>query len=280
MKWFQGRPFVQIAQDHQFDRCLAGDFTATYKWLQTNLDDAQAPLIAYRDVPLFLNVDRVDPAAALEWSFIPASRLIFNGPDEGQRRQVRTYLSQFKDLLVAVGANEVKNAVRPELKLSPAEEVLKRFRAAFDVQRRNEQFTDVVLKSSDDEEFVAHRTVLAAASPHFEILFTGPWAEARGDVKIIPVPDVSSDILKPILGKLKHYIVNINNTEGCSDYIYTGTLQDSQDQDDLKELLELSDAWEMRELFSIIENQLISTITLNTCEEGELHQFPSLWYTD
>ncbi|KAK7696314.1 hypothetical protein QCA50_000968 [Cerrena zonata] len=239
-----------IAQDHKFDKCLAADFTATYKWLQTNLDDAQAPLITYRDEPIFLNVDRVDPAAALDWTFVSASRLIFNGPDEGERRQVRVYLSQFKDLLVAVGAKEVKNAVRPILQLSPAEEILKRFRAAFDDQRRNEQFTDVVLKSSDDEEFVAHRTILAAASPHFEILFTGPWSETRGDVKVVPVPDVCRDILKCIL-----------------DYIYTGTLQDLQDQDDLKELLELSDLWDMRELFSIIENQLISTITLDTCEQ-------------
>lgn len=175
--------------------------TETYKWLQTNIDEAQAPLITYRDQPLFLNVDRTDPAAALEWNFVSASRLIFNGPDEGERRRVRVYLSQFRNLLVAVGAKEVISAVRPELQLSPAEEVLKRFRAAFDLQRRNEQFTDVILISSDDQEFVAHRTVLAAASPHFEILFSGPWAETRGDVKVVPVPEVSSNILQAITGE-------------------------------------------------------------------------------
>ena len=190
-----------IAQEHPFDKCLASDLTETYKWLQAHLSEAQAPLITYRDQPLFLNVDKTDPCAALEWTFEPASRLIFNGPDEGQRRRVRTYLSQFKDLLVAVGAQEVVSAVRPELQPSPAEEILKRFRASFDLQRRNKQFTDVILRSSDDKEFSAHRTVLAAVSPHFEILFSGPWSETRGDVKIVPTPDVSGDILETILGE-------------------------------------------------------------------------------
>ena len=131
----------------------------------------------------------------LEWTFEPASRLIFNGPDEGQRRRVRTYLSQFRDLHVAVGAQEVVSAVRPELQPSPAEEILKRFRASFDLQSRNRQFTDVILRSSID------RKVLAAASLHFEIQVSGLWLETRGEVKIVPAPDVSGDILASFLGE-------------------------------------------------------------------------------
>lgn len=65
-----------------------------------------------------------------------------------------------------------------------------------------------------------------------------------------------------------NYTPGTNHIQTLSDYIYTGTLQNIQDQDELKELLELSDAWEMKELFSIIENELITTITLDTCREG------------
>ena len=90
---------------------------------------------------------------------------------------------------------DVASPVRPELQLSPAQEILKRFRASFDLQSRNRQFTDVILRSSID------RKVLAAASLHFEILFSGPWSETRGEVKTVPTPDVSGDILESILGE-------------------------------------------------------------------------------
>lgn len=191
-----------IAQEHPFDPCLSNDLTETYNWLQNNVEEAQELLVTCKEEPLFLNVDRLDPTLALEWTFVPASRLIFNGPDEGERRRARAYLTRFKRLLLDVGANQVINAARPVLQLSPAEETLNRLRSAFNRQRRNTMFTDVLLISSDNKEFHAHRPVLAAASTHFESLFCGKWSETQGGVQArIPVPELTGSIMEKILGE-------------------------------------------------------------------------------
>lgn len=154
-----------IAHQHPRNSNLTSDLIETYKWLNAHASDSeyQHYLFASRGEQLFLNVD--DPTIA--WEFSSAAQLIFNGRDEGARRQVRKLLLPFRGLLLAAGAREIVDAVRPHLQTTPAEEELLALRTVFNQHRMKRWSTDVVIRSSDGEEFHAHKLILSAEMPRF-----------------------------------------------------------------------------------------------------------------
>ncbi|KAI0784872.1 hypothetical protein C8Q75DRAFT_894291 [Abortiporus biennis] len=240
------RLLVVIAAEHPFNNNLASDLTETYRWLADHIPDCEAYLRQQQNEKLFLNVDSL--TLTIKWEFCSAPQLVFNAPDEGTRMQVRRYLHPFKKLLLAVGAKEVVKPVQPALKLSPAEEVLVKLRTSLNDQRKKEMLTDTVLESNDGQKFPAHKTLLAASTQYFEALFCGGYLETS-QTKPVDV-DVSGDVLAHVL-----------------EYIYLGKIQDIDDQDDLLEMLEVSDLWALPDLFLRVENQLILTITIGTYQE-------------
>ncbi|KAH8096577.1 hypothetical protein BXZ70DRAFT_991302 [Cristinia sonorae] len=240
------RQLVIIADEFPNNRDLLSDLTATYKWLMVHKDEAecQEVLLECKNELLFLNVDDTNS----EWTFAPARRILFNGLDEGDWQYARDFLLQFKDLLLVVGAKEIKQAVRPPLKLSSADQVLVHLRSALNKQRLDRTLTDVELLSSDEPavSFAAHKAILAASTRHFEAMFGKDWSEHGGRVST----GETAVVLQYAL-----------------DYIYVGSIEELDSQEDLLGLLELSDRWDLPELFGCVENQLIATISLGTYEE-------------
>ncbi|KAI0070090.1 hypothetical protein K474DRAFT_1776994 [Panus rudis PR-1116 ss-1] len=235
---------VIIAADHSGDAILLSDLRKTYKWLSDNSSSCQTLLYERRHDRLFLNMDG-SPEYNRQWNFAAASELWFNAPDEGSRQRVRSFLKPYRKLLLKVGAKEIKNAVAPPLDLSPDEETLSSMRSSFVSMREQEQLTDVILESSDGQKYPAHRLVLAVATRYFKDMFKRDWSESQGGSPLqIPYSGV---ILKVVL-----------------DQIYTGSAEPVNDQDDLLELLELADRWELPGLFARVERWLIPTITIGT----------------
>ncbi|TCD64785.1 hypothetical protein EIP91_003622 [Steccherinum ochraceum] len=236
------RRLVLIADDHPNDHGVLNDLRETYSWLQAHLHACTRHLLQCQDELLFLNVDNTDPT----WRFSSARHILFNGHDEGDWECAREFLTPFKTLLLAVGAKEIKQPTRPKLELSPADEVLVRLRTALNKQRQEGRLTDVELVSDDDVAFPAHRAILAASAKHFETMFGPNWSEQTEPVEV--------DAISEVLGH-------------ALDYIYSGSIPELESQEVLLGLLELSDCWDLSELFKSVENQLIPTISLLTYEE-------------
>ncbi|TCD63868.1 hypothetical protein EIP91_004807, partial [Steccherinum ochraceum] len=81
---------------------------------------------------------------------------------------------------------------------------------------------------------------------HFETMFGPNWSEQTEPVEV--------DAISEVLGH-------------ALDYIYSGSIPELESQEVLLGLLELSDCWDLSELFKSVENQLIPTISLLTYEE-------------
>lgn len=194
---------VIIAADHPREPTLVSDLKATYKWLSEHVDDCENTLLACQSEKLFLNIDGAAQHCQ-DWRFAAASELWFNAPDEGSRQAVRSYLRPYKEMLLRVGAKEIKKAVRPALKPSPAEETLTKMRATFSRLRREDHLTDVTLESSDEQKLSAHRLILASSTPHFEAMFcSGSWRESQSGATV--EIDVPGDILGHVLGEQIKY---------------------------------------------------------------------------
>lgn len=184
------RTLSLLADRYRYNSNLISDLTATYQWLNARTDDCRPYLVAYEGERLFLNVDN----PSITWNFAAANQLVFNGRDEGGRQRVRSFLLAFKPLLLAAGGREVTDVVRPALELSDAEEVLLKWRSALNQHRLDRQLTDVVLESSDGQQFHAHRLVLSMETETFKGKFSGRWASDSMAF------DVNGHILERVLG--------------------------------------------------------------------------------
>ena len=191
------RKLAMIADRYNNNSNLISDFAATYQWLDTHVADCEEYLIDYQDERLFLNVNN----PAITWTFASATELVFNGRDDSLRKRVRNYLLPYRRLLLAVGAREIIDVVRPELELSAADEGPVSLRSKFDRYRQQRYLTDVVIKSSDGEEFHAHKLMLSDATETFERRFSGRWAN---DAQV-SLSDVSGATIRHVLGMLPRF---------------------------------------------------------------------------
>ena len=82
--------------------------------------------------------------------------------------------------------------------------------ATYDDVLFSEQFSDVTLICSDGESVPAHKCVLAASSPYFKALFSGPWEETQsGQLKM----NYPMNIIKAVLSFLYTGKVNVKLVE-------------------------------------------------------------------
>ncbi|THH29385.1 hypothetical protein EUX98_g4794 [Antrodiella citrinella] len=253
------RTLRMIADRYKCNTNLIDDLLATYQWLNAHVAECRAHLREYAGEELFLNVDNPH----ITWRFAAGNQLIFNGRNEGKRQCVRSSMLPFKALILAAGAREIVDAVRPVLELSPAEEVLLSDRNTFNQYRLERKLTDVTLVSSDGQRFPAHRLILSTQSVWFESRFSPRWP--ANDT--VGCSDVNGDILRYVL-----------------DFMYTRknpfedvSAEDLFDlQDTLLDLLKISHLWSISGLFELVENQLIGTISIDTCDEllKEAEMFP------
>lgn len=195
---------VVIADTHPKNKYLLSDLTETYHWLTDHKADCEAPLLHCKDQLLFLNVD--DPSSP--WRFSPAQHILFNGHDEDNWECARNFLLPYKALVLSIGGKEIKQAVRPPLVLSPADQVLVRLRTALNKQRQDQRLTDVKLLSSDRRVFVAHKAILAASSQHFDAMFGRDWSEHQGQVDT----GETSEVLEQVLGIYPSQKLNIERS--------------------------------------------------------------------
>ncbi|TCD64790.1 hypothetical protein EIP91_003627 [Steccherinum ochraceum] len=238
-----------IADRYPHNTNLISDLTETYTWLNAHTEECRGIILGHRDKQLFLNVDY----PSLTWTFASANQLIFNGLDEGSRQCVRSYLLPFKKLLLASGAREVTDVVRPALPLSAAEEDLGQWRSTFNQYRLTGEFTDNTLQSSDGLRFPVHRLILASESSYFRSKFSGRWKV--GDT--VPLNDVSGANLDRVLDFV--YVRKVPFIEADKQELLLH-------QEELLKLLSISHYWSIRKLFQLIENLLIDTISIGTYE--------------
>ncbi|KAI0919873.1 hypothetical protein AcV5_001825 [Taiwanofungus camphoratus] len=237
-----------IIPNHRGHVEILEDLRGTYQWLNERSKEAEPLLFRRRTESLFLNID--DPSGP--WQFVCASRLIFNSPDENERQSVRLFLMAFKDLLISAGALEVRQPVVPEIAISPAEEVLLRWRSSMNYQRRHQCLTDAVFVSADGEKFHVHRTFLATLNEYFRDLFCGSLRESGPASTENPMTVSLEETTKSVRCVL--------------DFIYTGELEDSDqyDQSELIKILHLAHRWSIVDLQNEVQILLIRTMTPGT----------------
>ena len=166
------------------NRSLQADLHASYTWLLNQLP-AQATYLKSLIHPterLFLNVD--DPNTDT-WVWHGTSCLIFNllYPEKGHE-PVRQYLQEFKPLLLALGAHEVKGAKRIIDHEATSALNVEQLREAFNAMRKARRLTDIKIiplaserQDFDTDSLSAHASFLAASSPHFHDALGGTWRE-------------------------------------------------------------------------------------------------------
>jgi hypothetical protein len=165
-----------IALTHPGDLQLLEDITLTYEWLDNNHEELNEHLIHHHTEPLFLNVE--NPRAD-GWQWDAAEHLMFNAPDEDQRRAVRPFLCQYRKLVLAAGAHEMKAPTRPAETISlSAEATLAAWRKANRKLRQEGKFVDIVIETATGK-LNAHRMLLVAQSEFFEKMFMGSFSEAQ-----------------------------------------------------------------------------------------------------
>jgi hypothetical protein len=167
----------RVAEERPANASLLSDIQATYQWLTENSPAARQHLLARSAMPLWLNVE--DPSVQT-WEWHSANQLVFNGEDEGERRDVRPWLARFRPLLKAAGAREIERPTRPNVQLTSADATLAAQRRVAERMRIACLLTDVVIVA-EDVEFPAHRVVLAMASEYFADVFASGFAEGSGD---------------------------------------------------------------------------------------------------
>lgn len=138
-----------------------------------------------------------------EWSWQAASNLRFNSPDEGEKQSVRSFLTGFKPLLLAVGAEEIKRVRASEVPLQPAEESLSALKKSFNEMRMDRIFTDVIFETKEGKELHAHRIFLASQNWYFKAMFTEGFKEAKKTLepfRVTEYQDYETSSLEAILG--------------------------------------------------------------------------------
>ncbi|KAJ7749523.1 hypothetical protein DFH07DRAFT_1034864 [Mycena maculata] len=232
---------LRVAPEHPRNRTLLQQIRSTYRWLSENKEEAREHLLRTPGA-LFLNVD--DPENTNEpWEWRPAGELMFNVEydyHETNTFRVRQFLQDYRHLVLAAGANKEEDVdYRPQTKAQDDNTL----REAFNVMRKQRQLTDVVLMPvrTDGEDIDvatlwAHSTFLSAAIRHVRDARVG-WLEGGSDKHSFPGTYFGA--------------------RAVLDFIYTGKIEAGPDEtdeghmsflQDLLELLEAADEWDMLEL--------------------------------
>ena len=121
-------------------------------------------------------------------------------------------------------------------------EVMKRL----DIERKNEQFCDLILEVGSGEEkarLKAHRNVLSAASPYF---YKALNSNMKENIGVIRLEETSKAIMEGVLG-----------------YIYTGYV--SVSEENVYELFAKADYFDLPALKSFSSNFILDNLSLFNC---------------
>ncbi|TFK35891.1 hypothetical protein BDQ12DRAFT_267709 [Crucibulum laeve] len=270
---------LTVARKYTADRHILSDIKATYTWLNEHTEEAAEHLILYHNEAIFLNVHNPLPLGHDHWAWHSADQLYFEKYDiDDSAYHVRNFLLPYKKLLLVAGAQDVVKPKLPQPHQTSSEEIqLDTLRSQFDSMRKSGMLTDVVFvpyaieKPTKSDGLPAHRAFLSAFCEHFRNAFCGGYGEGI----------VQGEPGDPVLFKVW---TSMQSVEHVLDYIYTGNIniQDEMEVDDALAVLELSDSWEVTDLFEkiqriIVEKDMINPQTLEEiAEKARTHNAKSL----
>ncbi|OCH87991.1 hypothetical protein OBBRIDRAFT_117037 [Obba rivulosa] len=217
------------------------DLVDTYDWLETHSDEAGPGLVEAGNEghKVFLNIDSTEGS----WHFASAANLYFDAPDRGGYECVRSFLEPYKALLLAAGASKIEQADIGDLRAEDIpEENIADWRASMNDMRLRKFLTDAKFQAADGELFPVHRVVLASSSEYFEHLFCGDFKESKNALDPIPLEEDSACV------------------RGALDHVYTGSVPESDDEEELLGVLRLAHYWELRYLHFEMQKRLVSKI--------------------
>ena len=195
---------------------MLNDIKATYKWLNAHASDAREYLLIHVDLPIFLNVEDPDENV---WggNWTPASGLILHlRYDSGEQKSVKTFLSQYGELLKAAGCESLvrmgPNKAAEAGNVAQAVDTDGALRKMFNDLRLAGELTDTVLRPDGEETYDesslrAHRSFLAATIPFFRDKYRFSGAEVDASVEKF-APSVFS--ARAILGELPFWLQETN----------------------------------------------------------------------
>ncbi|KAF9016388.1 hypothetical protein BDZ89DRAFT_1166299 [Hymenopellis radicata] len=255
---------LQVAEHYKGDKTLLADFTATYRWLdaQTDTQTVSKVLRQYEHEALFLNVD--DPETE-PWLFVPATSLVFNLRfDEDDLYTVREFLSSRRRLLRLAGGSSLSSLQYSQTATSALTDSL--IRSKFDQTRLQGELCDIVFVPLESgvplpdstHRLKAHRVFLSVMVPHFEEAFKTGMAESLSGTVTYQFPGT------------------LFGARAFLDFVYTGDIivpppQTGEEMaellEDLLELLEPADMWDIPDLksyigFLIDKHELLTPDTL------------------
>ncbi|KAJ6589057.1 hypothetical protein B0H19DRAFT_1367527 [Mycena capillaripes] len=232
---------LQVAKDYTSDIYLLSDPELTYRWLDDRQDVVEDIIVEYHDQPLFLNVDdpKTDP-----WLWHSADEMFFNIVDSGDLKSVKKFMQSFKDLLTVSGVEDIVNAPVPGLERSSVDTQLTLLRTGFQTMRMEGKLTDVVFISEDEARYGAHRAYLAPMSEYLNDLFCGSFAESGPGTADDPI-EIDVDYSGPCV-------------EAVLDYLYMMKAPGLERLQDLLDVMDLSNYWNIEELNQLVQAKIIS----------------------
>jgi len=112
----------------------------------------------------------------------------------------------------------------------------------------NKKTSDVTISCDDGKEFFCHQNVLSARSPVFKEMFEANMKEK--ETGIVEIRDFNSVTVKKIVF-----------------YLYTGIVPDGDGEESLKELLMISNKYQILQLRKWLTDKLISMLSDENCIE-------------
>ncbi|KAG8972492.1 hypothetical protein FRC05_009845 [Tulasnella sp. 425] len=243
---------THVAPNHHQSSIVLDDIRKVYGCLMDNADHVKGQLQQLVRQPLWLNVN----SGQDDWTWCTADELVFGLTFDGSGHfVVREFLRPYQSLLLDIGAHEFRAASPPPPETSttniPHPEMI---RSGWNGLRKTGRLLDICFKVQG-QEIQAHRGMLAAMIPHFDVAFAGPFRESIASADDAELP----------VYRLPEEAASAFAVKSVVDYVYTGTFEyptffnrDEADAalDDLLDLMELSDLWDVSEL----ANQAVQAI--------------------
>ncbi|KAG8937605.1 hypothetical protein FRC00_003554, partial [Tulasnella sp. 408] len=220
---------------------LLGNIRSVYGWLRDKKDVAKRLLGPLSKQSLWLNID----SDLDNWTWRAADEVVFDLTyDVDGRFVARKFLLPFRSLLVEAGAHEYRVASLPSTTSAAKTSHPEMIRAGWNDLRQTGQLFDICFQV-DGQEIPAHRGMLAAAIPHFKTAFAGSFRES------VTFAEGSELPVYPLPGE-----------EAESAFALQAIVDANAALDDLLDLMELSNLWDVSELTSqavqaIVELRLI-----------------------
>jgi len=141
------------------------------------------------------------------------------------------------------GVEDIVNAPVPGLVRSSVDAQLAQLRKGFQEMRMEGKLTDVVFISDDEARYGAHRAYLAPMSEYLNDLFCGSFTEAGPGTADEPI-EIEVDYSGPCV-------------EAVLDYLYMAKTPSLERLDDLLDVMDLSNYWNLEELNQLVQAKII-----------------------